>query len=174
MAIFRRPAGAYPAEVNRAVAHAFVDRLMTLAGDAAMPQVRAIATSRLRRIAARLKAAPPIGDAQTAHAALLQDDIARFLARPHPPAETAATPTAPPGAPIGASTAWGSADDDWCGLQPAGRPPFFPPLSRAPTVTPGAVASGTAGPAPSPTIAVIAAADAAPAGGCGRARWAEC
>ncbi len=134
VAIFQeRPTGAYPAEVNRAVAHAFVARLITLAGDASMPQVRAIATSRLRRIAARLKAAPPIGDAQTAHAALLQDDIARFLARPHPPAETAATPTAPPGAPIGSvaarSTAWASADDDWCGLQPAGRqPPFFPPL----------------------------------------------
>ena len=92
--------------MNRAVGRAFVDRLMTLAGDAPMPQVRAIATSRLRRIAARLKAVVAPGDAQAAHGQLLQNDIARFLARPYPQAKPGVPPTVPPGAPIGA--AWGS------------------------------------------------------------------
>jgi len=130
-----RPAGAYAAEVNRAVARAFVDRLITLAGDAPMPQVRAIATSRLRRIAARLKAAVAPGDAQAAHAQLIQSDIARFLARPYPPAKPAAPPTVPPGAPIGAAAsragAWASSDDDWCAMQAVGGTPFFPPLIPA-------------------------------------------
>jgi hypothetical protein len=124
-----RPADAYAAEVNRAVARGLVDRLMTVAGDAPMPQVRAIATSRLRRIAARLKA-PALTDAQAAHAQLMQADIARFLARPFPPARPSTPPTVPPGAPIGA--AWGSVDEAWCAMPPAGRPAaFFPPLVPA-------------------------------------------
>ena len=86
--------------MNRAVARAFVDRLITLASDAPMPQVRAIATSRLRRIAARLKAVVAAGDAQAAHGQLIQADIARFLARPYPQAKPEAPPAAPPGAPI--------------------------------------------------------------------------
>ncbi len=124
-----RPADAYAAEVNRAVARALVDRLMTLAGDAQMPQVRAVATSRLRRIAARLKATPATAaDAQLAHAQLLQADIARFLSRPFPPAKPATAPTAPPGAPIGAA-AWGAVDDEWCAMPAADRPAaFFGPL----------------------------------------------
>ena len=129
IAIFEdRPAGAYAAEVNRAVARAFVDRLMTLAGDAPMPQVRAIATSRLRRIAARLKAVVAPGDAQAAHGQLLQADIARFLARPYPQAKPGPPPAVPPGAPIGAA-AWGSVDE-WCAAPAAAGPsaPFFPPL----------------------------------------------
>jgi hypothetical protein len=132
-----RPADAYAAEVNRAVARALVDRLMTLAGDAPMPQVRAIATSRLRRLAARLKATPATAaDAQIAHAQLLQADIARFLDRPHPAARPGTTPTVPPGAPIGAPTAasagraWGSAEDGWCSVETGAPPPFFAPLIR--------------------------------------------
>ncbi|MEO5819908.1 MAG: zinc-dependent metalloprotease [Vicinamibacteraceae bacterium] len=134
-AVFQdRAASAYAAEVNRVVARALVDRLMTLAGDAPMPQVRAIATSRLGRIAARLKATPAVGDAQAAHGALIQADITRFLARPHPPAKPGTPTTVPPGAPIGAAsvtgagTAWGTNDDAWCSRQPAGETPFFPPL----------------------------------------------
>jgi hypothetical protein len=92
-----------------------------------MPQVRAIATSRLRRIAARLKAAPAATDAQAAHGQLIQADIARFLDRPYPQAKPATAPTVPPGAPIGG--AWGSLDDGWCSLTPdVDRAPFFPPL----------------------------------------------
>ena len=74
----------------------FLDRLITLAAEAPMPQVRAIATSRLRRIAARLKAAVAPGDAQAAHGALIQADIARFLARPYPEIKPDTPPTAPP------------------------------------------------------------------------------
>jgi hypothetical protein len=123
-----RPAGAYAAEVHRAVARGLVDRLMTLAGEAPMPQVRAVATSRLRRIAARLKAAPAVTDAQAAHAQLVQADIARFLDRPFPQARPSTPPAVPPGAPIG-SGAWSSVDDGWCTLRPTGRPAaFFPPL----------------------------------------------
>jgi hypothetical protein len=123
-----RPPDAYAAEVNRAVARALVDRLMTLAADAPMPQVRAVATSRLRRIAARLKAAPALTDAQSAHAQLVQADIARFLARPFPQAKPSTAPTVPPGAPIG-SASWGSVDEEWCATPAAGRPaPFFAPL----------------------------------------------
>ena len=112
-----RVATAYAAEVNRAVARAFVDRLLSLAAEAPMAQVRAIATSRLRRFAARLKASPALTDAQAAHAQHLQADIARFLARPYPQIEPATPPTIPPGAPIGAAAArqgaWGSVDE-WC------------------------------------------------------------
>ncbi len=129
-AIFQdRIAGPYAAEVNRAVSRAFVDRLIALAADAPMPQVRAIATSRLRRIAARLKA-PGVGDAQAAHAQLLQGDIARFLDRPYPQARPAVPPAVPPGAPIGdaARSAWAAMDDAWCSRPPAGGTPFFAPL----------------------------------------------
>ena len=129
IAIFEdRPASAYAAEVNRAVGRAFVDRLITLAAEAPMPQVRAIATSRLRRIAARLKAAVAPVDAQAAHGALIQADIARFLARPYPQIKPDERPTVPPGAPIG-NAAWGSVDDEWCATPAARREqPFFPPL----------------------------------------------
>jgi hypothetical protein len=103
-----------------------------VAGDAPMPQVRAVATSRLRRIAARLKA-PALTDAQAAHAQLVQADIARFLARPFPPARPSTAPRVPPGAPIG-SASWGSVDDDWCAMSPAGRPAaFFAPLITMPS-----------------------------------------
>ena len=83
----------------------------------------------LRRIAARLKAvvrAP--GDAQAAHGQLLQNDIARFLARPYPQTKPGVPPTVPPGAPIGA--AWGSVDEEWCSMRAAGEEPFFAPLIR--------------------------------------------
>jgi len=130
-----RPADAYAAEVNRAVARAFVDRLITLASDAPMPQVRAIATSRLRRIATRLKAVVAAGDAQAAHGQLIQADIARFLARPYPQAKPEAPPAAPPGAPIGSAAsrdaAWGSSDDDWCAMRSGSGTPFFPLLLHA-------------------------------------------
>jgi hypothetical protein len=123
-----RPATVYAAEVNRAAGRALVERLITLAGDAPMPQVRAIATSRLRRIAARLKAMPAgTSDAQAAHAQLVQADIARFLTRPYPQAKPAVAPTVPPGAPIG--SVWGPSDDGWCGLAPGrDRAPFVAPL----------------------------------------------
>ena len=129
-----KPTTAYAAEVNRGVQRALVERLITLAGDAPMPQVRAVATSRLRRLAARVRAASPTSDAQSAHEQLLASDINRFLTRPVGPAPRIATPAAPPGAPIGSLM---SSDDEWCGTRSqdstprrleSQRQPFFPAL----------------------------------------------
>jgi Met-zincin/Domain of unknown function (DUF5117) len=82
----------YETEIARAVQRVYVDTLVRLAGSAEMPQVRAIATHRLRQRAR---------DQADAHAALLADDIKRFLERPSPPAQRMDTPQPPPGAPIG-------------------------------------------------------------------------
>ena len=90
----------YEAEIQRAVQRVVIERLMTLAANADMPQVRAIATSRLQRRAAAT--APGAGSSPAAaHAALLAADIGRFLDRPAPAATRMDVPTAPPGAPIG-------------------------------------------------------------------------
>lgn len=91
-------ASPYEAEIKRAVERLVIERLIGLAGDARMPQVRALANDRLHAIARR---APPSADrSEAAHATLLAQDIRRFLERP---AGTAAPaiPVIPPGAPIG-------------------------------------------------------------------------
>jgi hypothetical protein len=112
-----KPGTAYEAEVNRAVRRALVDRLMVLAGQAPMPQVRAIASSRLRTLQGRMQ-----GGVANAHAQLVAADIKRFLERPMEPARPIAPPEVPPGAPIG------SLDEDWCALASPARRPFYPPL----------------------------------------------
>jgi hypothetical protein len=95
-------ADAYEAEINRAVERVFVDRIMALAGQARMPQVRALATQSLTEIRNRVQeAAPGIDEATQAHYLLLQQDIERFLRRPHEPIATPQAPAAPPGSPIG-------------------------------------------------------------------------
>ncbi|HWO24252.1 MAG TPA: zinc-dependent metalloprotease [Kofleriaceae bacterium] len=97
------PADPYHAEIQRAVQRVAIERLMALATTAEMPQVRAIATAKLKARAALLPAAGTAPAA--AHAALLAADIKRLLDRPAPPdprAELLAAPlAAPPGAPIG-------------------------------------------------------------------------
>ena len=100
-ATFRGPtANAYEAEIARAVQRVVVEHLMTLAANASMPQVRAIATHKLQRqMAAMQVPATAVGTA--AHHALLSSDIKRFLERPLPPATRMEIPEAPPGAPIG-------------------------------------------------------------------------
>jgi hypothetical protein len=102
------PANAYEAEISRAVQRVVIDRLMDLAGTAAMPQVRAIATYRLSGRAAELargsaasNSSARTAEADLAHAALLARDIERFLSRPGPIYAQAVTPQPPPGAPIG-------------------------------------------------------------------------
>jgi len=74
---------------------------MSLAGGAAMPQVRAIATHRLRARATTLAANQDAQNGDDAHFTLLAMDIRRFLERPAAPYTQAAIPVAPPGAPIG-------------------------------------------------------------------------
>jgi hypothetical protein len=101
----------YEAEVKRAVERVVVDELMDLAGSAPMSQVRAIATFKVQQrgveLARVVAAAVPNGggagnEGEMAHANLLAADISRFLTRPANPVATRfASPTAPPGAPIG-------------------------------------------------------------------------
>jgi Met-zincin/Domain of unknown function (DUF5117) len=90
------PANPYEAEIARAVQRVYTEQVIRLAGTAAMPQVRAIASDRLRQRMRR-----PGAPGSTAHSQLLADDIKRFLDRPSQPAQRMDTPQAPPGAPIG-------------------------------------------------------------------------
>ena len=77
-----------------------IERLMTLASTADMPQVRAIASQKLQQRAQRLTTTAQTAGGGSAHAALLASDIKRFLDWPFAPATRADIPTAPPGAPI--------------------------------------------------------------------------
>jgi len=103
----------YEAEVNRAVERVLVDRLMMLAGQAPMAQVRAEATMALKNLQATAGEgmnSPAMGE--EAHYWLLWDDIRRFLERPHQAITAPTAPTTPPGSPIGdPGMDW--ADWDW-------------------------------------------------------------
>jgi hypothetical protein len=84
-----------------------VDRLMTLAQTASMPQVRALALYELNGLTSAL---PRAGGAEhEAHRMMLAQDITRFIERPMEPlpARPTPAPSTPPGAPIGAF------DMDW-------------------------------------------------------------
>jgi hypothetical protein len=87
----------YETEVNRAVERVFVDRLMTLAANAPMAQVRAESQYALEELAVWLSA----GEADQAHYRLLRSDIGRFMERPHEPVALPDSPSMPPGSPIG-------------------------------------------------------------------------
>ncbi len=95
----------YEAEVQRATERVVVEGVMNLAENAAMPQVRALATLSLARRGAAYGAASAAqgtgAQAGAAHALLLATDIKRFLERPAAPAVRMTVPGAPPGAPIG-------------------------------------------------------------------------
>ena len=124
-----KPASPYEALVNQAVERALVDRLMTLAKDAPMAQVRAIATASL--VGVRTRANAMLGP-DAAHGRLMAADITRFIDRPFQPSAPIPVPDVPPGAPIGAvDERWLWADEEWCGLSPS-RPTtgFFPSLFR--------------------------------------------
>ena len=111
-ATFDQPtSGSYEAEVRRAEERVLVDRVQWLAGSSPNAQVRAIASLKLERLAARARAgnagaaaAGSQAESERAHRSLLAADIKRFLERPmvdaaggriFPPSP------APPGAPIG-------------------------------------------------------------------------
>jgi len=85
----------YERAVRRAVQRVVAERLMGLAEQAPMAEVRAHATVSLERISRR---AP--GDA---YGRVLARDIERFLERPGHPAASPSVPApaAPPGSPIG-------------------------------------------------------------------------
>ena len=91
----------YEAEVRRAVGRVVADGLMSLAGGAAMPQVRAVAAQHLGWLRDTAENQSMGDDHTAAHFALLARDIRRFEERPHEPWAPLVTPDAPPGAPIG-------------------------------------------------------------------------
>ncbi len=96
-------ADAYEAAVRRASSRVLVDRLTWLASAAPDSQVRAVASRKLQRLAARATPATPANgnEADAAHIALVAADIKRFLERPAETARMMTTTAAPPGAPIG-------------------------------------------------------------------------
>ncbi len=85
----------YEAEIARAVQRVVVERLMTLAATADMPQVRAIASQKLQQRAQRLAGVPSTNAGASAHAAMLASDIKRFLDRPYTPANRIDAPDRP-------------------------------------------------------------------------------
>ena len=96
-----RPADAYHAEIDRAVEYVVVRRLMQLAMEAQMPQVRALAQGTLMQIRQRFGMTDVPGDARGAHRALIAADITRFLERPYSPDQRVPDLDIPPGQPIG-------------------------------------------------------------------------
>ena len=113
----------YEAEVRRAVRRVVVDRVMQLAAQAPMAQVRAVANAHLERTQYRVNAMTADAamsegiDADVASWRLVAMDIQRFMDRPAEPYSLPALPNAPPGAPIGqpaldflgASSGWAAA-----------------------------------------------------------------
>jgi hypothetical protein len=119
-----KPAGMNEMLVNHAVERALADRLMTLAAQAPMAAVRAVATDRLRHLERRAQVST---ETDKAHVQLIAADIKRFLERPMEPARPIAAAEIPPGAPIG------TIDDDWCNsAQSRHHAGFFPPLIPIP------------------------------------------
>jgi hypothetical protein len=111
-ATFRaRTANAYEGEIARAAQYVVVEHLMELAERASMPQVRAIATQKLRQ------RATAVSNLTTAMGPFIAGEIKRFLDRPLPPAERPSAPEAPPGAPIGEPALdWLGRMDRWCSV----------------------------------------------------------
>jgi hypothetical protein len=98
-AVFDAPtATPYEAAIRRAEERVLVDRVMWLATASSNSQVRAIASWKLSKLAAR---ATPGNDADVANRTLLAADIKRFLERPAETMRVIPAPDAPPGAPIG-------------------------------------------------------------------------
>jgi hypothetical protein len=103
----------YEAAVRRASSRVLVDRLTWLASVAPDAQVRAVASRKLQRLAARTAAVA--NEAEVAHLSLIAADIKRFLERPAESSRLVTTPFAPPGAPIGGDVPqnW-LAPPTWC------------------------------------------------------------
>jgi hypothetical protein len=94
-------ASPYEAEIRRAEERVLVDRLMWLATGAPNGQVRAIASFKLGKLAARLRGEASPSEGEQAQHTLLAADIKRFLERPAETMRVMPAPNSPPGAPIG-------------------------------------------------------------------------
>ena len=101
----------YQAEVKRAVEGVVLARVMWLARNASLPQVRAISSASLRWSQSEL-----LGRGQSeAHAQMLAGDIQRFLDRPGEVVTDRVAPSAPPGSPIGEPALdWLGQMEPWC------------------------------------------------------------
>jgi hypothetical protein len=95
------PDDPYEAEVGRAIQRVLVDRLISLASNAQMPQVRAIASARLEWVRDQFVDSSGEVDPAAAHYTLIVRDVTRFLERPASVFSQPATQSAPPGEPIG-------------------------------------------------------------------------
>jgi hypothetical protein len=92
----------YEAEINRSVERVFVDRLIRLAGQAPMAQVRAEASRALAGLHEHLSGQMGgVSLPDQAHYFLLGQDIQRFMERPYESVPTPTAPATPPGSPIG-------------------------------------------------------------------------
>jgi len=101
-ATFDAPAAtAYESEIRRVEERVLVDRVMWLGTGSTNAQVRAIASAKLDRLAARLRSEVTQNEAERSQHVLLAADIKRFLERPAETARLMPAPDAPPGAPIG-------------------------------------------------------------------------
>jgi hypothetical protein len=89
----------YQAEISRAVERVFVDQMMTLASNASMPQVRAIAAYTLQNLSQQLDNASE--SLEKAHRSALVRDITSYLERATAYKAPPVTLSPPPGAPIG-------------------------------------------------------------------------
>jgi hypothetical protein len=113
-ATFGAPAATpYEQEIRRATSRVLAENLMALAANAAMPQVRALASAALQTISG-MGFGPGTFRGDAATMALLTADIKRFLERPIAPIATPAAPEAPPGAPIGDPGMDFLARSGWC------------------------------------------------------------
>jgi hypothetical protein len=104
----------YEAAIRRASERVLVDRLTWLANVASNGQVRAIASMKLQRLAARIAVPGAKPENDVAQHTLLAADIKRFLERPAETARMLPTPSAPPGAPIGDFPQNWLAPPTWC------------------------------------------------------------
>lgn len=101
--VFDRKGGTdYEQEIGRAIQQVLVTRLIGLAADADMPDVRAAAELALTLIRDRAVDAGKVGsDDERGHYLLIAGDIRRFQERPFRENTTRVAPQPPPGMPIG-------------------------------------------------------------------------
>jgi hypothetical protein len=125
-------ASPYEAEVRRAAERVLVDRVTWLAQAAPNSQVRAVASMKLQKLAARLRAEVGKGEGDAAQHTLLAADIKRFLERPVAEgSKIIAAAGAPPGAPIGDIGQDWLASPTWCvwdGVSPSAWMMYGPPF----------------------------------------------
>ena len=115
------PVDGYHAEITRAVQRVVAERMMSLADQAPMPQVRAVTALRLQELASDLSLQGRTSSDQ-AHRQLLARDIERFVNRPDREAGGFRSLGAPPGSPIGdPALEWLRSFEQWCDWDTRGQ-----------------------------------------------------